>query len=509
MSQEVLSQAEESFERIRKQTGLILAPVVFCAIWLLPIASLSDKAHALFAVLGLVVTLWVTEAIPLAATSLLGTALCIVLGIAPAREVLRGFADPVIFLFLGSFLLAEAMLKHGLNRRVAFQLLGLRWVGESPFALLLVFGVITGGISMWISNTATTAMMFPIGVSILTEMARMKSHRDGREIRYTDLRYGTGLMLMTAFAASVGGLATPVGTPPNLIGIGIFERTTGVKIHFFQWMLVAFPLTVAMIAFLVFYLGRRCPAEPGLMKGSGEWIRIERQKLGRFSTAQIHVLIAFALTVTFWVLPGIFTLIQGNESPLAASMNQRLPEAVVSLLGALLLFVLPVRWRGAQGEATLVWRDAKAVDWGTILLFGGGLALGDLMFSTGLARWLGEGVAGAMGADSTFALVVLFTFAAAFVSETSSNTASASMVVPVAISVAQAAGVNPLQPALAACLGASMGFMLPVSTPPNAIVYGSGCVPLRQMIRHGFALDIVGCLMIIATVWWIVPLVLN
>jgi solute carrier family 13 (sodium-dependent dicarboxylate transporter), member 2/3/5 len=503
----MISAGEERFEQLRKRSGFFLGPLVFVVLLLFPFSGLTPEAHRVLAVLGLVVTFWVSEAIPLPATALLGPALCVVLGVGPAREVFRSFADPIIFIFIGSFIIAQGMLHHGVNRRIAFQILGLRAIGESPIRLLLAFGGIAGFLSMWVSNTATTAMMFPIGIAILSEMARRQSARTGKAVHFTELRYGTGLMLMAAYASSLGGLGTPVGTPPNLIGIAQIRRFLEIDIPFFHWMLMGVPAAVVMIGFLVVYFSRVCPAEEGLLKQSADWIREERAKLGPVRRGEFNVLLAFGVTVAFWVAPGIVALAAGQDDPVYVWLSRHLPESVVALLGASLLFLLPVNWR--EREMTMTWREAKNIDWGTILLFGGGLALGELMFSTGLAQWMGEGLAEAMNAHTTLGLVLLFTLVASFVSESASNTASATMVVPVAIAVAQAAGVNPLQPALAACLGASMGFMLPVSTPPNAIVYGSGCVPLTHMVKYGFALNVVGCATVVGIVMWWVPVIFD
>lgn len=500
-----LSRHEEQFERWRRRAGLLAAPMIFAALWWLPVADLPAAAHRLLAVFGLVVTLWVTEAIPLAITALLAPTLCVVCGISSEKEIFKSFGNPIIFLFMGSFLLAEAMFHHGLNRRVAFQILGLRWVGQSPARILAAFGVITGFLSMWISNTTAAAMMFPIGVAILSEMARQQSLASGRPVKFTELKFGTGLMLMSAFAASIGGLATPVGTPPNLIGIGQLEKTLGLHITFFQWMAVGLPLAVVMLVFLVFYLNRACPAEPGLLGRSAEWIRAEKAKLGGLTRGEKNVLLAFAVTVTLWLFPGVVALAAGTKSPLFEWLSQHLPEGVAALIGATLLFVLPVNWRA--GEFTITWKEAAGIDWGTILLFGGGLALGDAMFSTGLAKWMGEGLAHLLDTRSELGLTILFAVVAVLLTETTSNTAAANMVVPVAIAVAQAAGVNPLQPALAACLGTSLAFMLPVSTPPNAIVFGSGCVPLLKMVKYGLVLDLVGVVAVVVIVHWLAPLV--
>ncbi len=502
-----ISAAEARFERLRQHAGFVLAPLVFAALWWIETPGLSPAAHRLLAVIGGVVVLWLSEAIPMTVTALLGPALCVVVQIAPAKEVFRGFGDPILFLYLGGFFLAEAMLHHGLNRRIAFRILSLPGVGGSPFALLAAFGAITAFLSMWVSNTATTAMMFPIALAILTEMARRQSHHAGREVHFTQLRFGTGLMLTAAFASSLGGIATPIGTPPNLVGLGFIRTKLNVDIPFFSWMAFALPIAVVLVLFLVVYLARVCPVEPGLLSGSARWIDDERRRLGPMKRGEINTLIAFSLTVCLWLLPGAVAVFQGPDSPAYKWLNAHFPEAIVGILGASLLFALPVRW-SAQ-EFTLSWREARRVDWGTLLLFGGGLALGDLMFSTGLAQWIGEGLAGTLQTHSTLGLVMLFAGVAMLVTETTSNLASATMIVPVAIAVAQAAGVNPVQPAVAACLASSMAFMLPVSTPPNAIVYGSGCVPLWKMIRHGVVLNLVSFVVIVASVLWLLPLVVS
>jgi sodium-dependent dicarboxylate transporter 2/3/5 len=498
-----LSATEERFEQFRQRAGLFLAPLILLGLWFCPLRGLDPAAHRLLAILGAVVILWITEAVPLAITALLGPTFCVLAGIGPAKEVFRGFADPIIFLFLGSFLIAEAMLHHGLNRRIAFQVLGLPFVGGRPARLLAAFAAITGLISMWVSNTATTAMMFPIAVAILSEMSRRRSEQAGRTREFPQMKFGTGLMLVTAFAASIGGLGTPVGTPPNLIGLGLIEQRLGIKVTFLQWMSFGVPLAVVLIAFLTFYLNRGCPAEPALLSNSAEWLRAEKSRLGPLARGEWNVLLAFSVTIVLWLAPGFLAVAFGQHHFATQWMNRHFPEAITALLGGLLLFVLPVDFR--RREFTLGWEQAKGIDWGTILLFGGGLALGDLMFSTGLAQWLGEGLARALHVQSTLGLVMLFTAVAILMSETTSNTASATMIVPVAIAVAQAAGINPLPPALGACLGASMGFMLPVSTPPNAIVYGSGCVPLLKMVKYGLLLDVAGFVVIVPCAAWLVP----
>lgn len=497
----------DRFDQWRRRAGFLMGPAMFLALWWWPVPGLPENAHRLLAVLGLVITLWLTEAIPLAATALLGPALCVCCGVSTEKEVFRGFGHPIIFLFLGSFLLAEAMLHHGLNRRIAFSILALPGVGRSPFLLLGAFGLLAGCVSMWISNTTAAAMMLPIGVATLTEMARQQTTLTGRAVTIRDLKYGTGLMLAAAFGASIGGMATPVGTPPNLITLGFMQQSLGLKVSFLGWMAFAAPLSLVLLVALVIYLHRVCPADANLLAGGSEWMAAERSTLGRLTRGERNVLVAFGVTLALWLTPGIVTAVAGVDSAANRWFQDHLPEGVAALLGGSLLFVLPVDWR--RGEFTLGWDQAQRIDWGTILLFGGGLALGDAMFNTGLARWMGEGLAHVFQARTELGLTALFAVIAVVLTETTSNTATATMVVPVAIAVAQAAQVNPLGPALAAGLGASLAFMLPVSTPPNAIVFGTGCVPLLSMVRYGLVMDALGIVAIIATVHWLVPLVVR
>jgi solute carrier family 13 (sodium-dependent dicarboxylate transporter), member 2/3/5 len=241
-----LSPAEERFERWRNTVGLFLGPAVALLIYLIPMPGISPKAHVLAAILGWIGTWWVTEPIPIPISALVGSVLCVLFDVANARVAFAPFADPTIYLFLGSFILAEGMAIHGLDKRFAYGIMSLRWVGNSTGRLLLAYGAISAFISMWISNTATTAMMFPIGLGMIYAVADLVKDTTGKDVDPTRLRFGTGMMLMAAYAASAGGIGTPVGTPPNLIGIAMIEKFAKVKIPFFQWMLFAVPLLIVM-----------------------------------------------------------------------------------------------------------------------------------------------------------------------------------------------------------------------------------------------------------------------
>jgi sodium-dependent dicarboxylate transporter 2/3/5 len=496
---ETYSPAEQQFNQRRKTIGLFVAPLLFLAMLALPMPSVSPEAHRLAAILVLVVALWVSEALPLPVTSLLGPLLAIVLRVAPASKALASFADPIIFLFIGSFMLAEAMYAHGLDRRIAFTALSSRLIGRSAGRLLCVFGAVSVVVSMWISNTATAAMMFPIGLSIVSHLS---SQPIARHPQFR--RFATTLMLITAFGASIGGMATPIGTPPNLIGVGMLRELVGAPISFFRWMMIGFPVTLILYAVLA--TGFWVAGARGLQlpEDTADLVRRELARLGPVSRGQRNVAFAFFTTVLLWVFPGLLAAAGLRETAIGKAYEASMPEAAAALTGAILLFVLPVDWR--QRRFTMSWAEAVRIDWGTVLLFGGGLALGSMAFSTGLAASIGHAVTSWVPSHHPLPFTILFTCFAAALSELTSNTASASMVVPVAIAVSRAAGIDPVEPALGATLGASVCFMLPVSTPPNAIAYSSGHVPIGTMIRYGVGLSIAACLIIVTVVSTIGPL---
>jgi len=496
---ETFSPAEEQFNRRRRTAGLFLAPAVFLILLFAPLGDIPVAAHRMAAVMGLVITLWLTEALPLAITAMLGPCVAVMLGVTTGRQALAPFADPIIFLFIGGFMLAQAMFVHGLDRRIAYSALALKGVGTSAFRILLVYGAVCATMSMWISNTATTAMMFPIGLSIIAHL-----HRTANGQQAAVRRFALAMMLMTSFAPSIGGMGTPVGTPPNLIGIGMLEKIVGVKVSFFAWMALGVPIVLLLFGYLVFQFYWSSSRQLRVTGDSTAMVQAELARLGSMTAAQRNVLIAFGVTVALWVTPGVLALAGLDQTAFARGYATSMPEGVAALMGAFLLFVLPVDWR--ERRFTLTWDEAVKIDWGIALLYGGGLALGELTFSTGLAQALGEGVTSWLPSQSSLALTVLFTAAAIIVSEAASNTASANMVIPIAIAVSLAAGVRPIEPVLGATLGASMGFMMPVSTAPNAIVYSSGFVPIGQMMRHGVMLDVVAFLVIVATVMTLGPI---
>ncbi len=470
--------AEARFDAARRRVGLVLGPLVFLLILAAPLPQLAPEAQRLAAVVGLVIVFWITEALPLPVTALLGPTLAVLLAVAPVRATFAPFANPLIFLFIGSFILARALFVHRVNERIAYAVLSWRFIGARPTRILIAYGAIATCLSAWMSDTATAAMLVPMGMSLL---AFMESEGN------VPKRYGTALMLMTSYGSLRGGMATPVGTPPNLIAIGMLDQQLGIRITFVEWMLVAVPVTVVLMGIVFGYfnwIGRTGTRE---IPGAERLIAERRRALGPWKPGERNAVIAFGVTVSLWIIPGLLPLLLGPDHPVAEAVLASVPEAVAALVGVAVLFLLPV---SKTQRSTITWKEAAQIDWGTILLFGGGLALGTLSASTGLAQVVGEGITGLVPAER-----VALTFAAALftvlLSETMSNTAATNISVPIIISIAQAAGVDPVVPVVAAGLSASVAAMLPVSTPPNAIVYASGKIPITSMIKYGILMDLV------------------
>jgi sodium-dependent dicarboxylate transporter 2/3/5 len=468
---------------IRFKPRAILAIVALAlAAWFVPFPSLSPEAHRTLVILVVVTGLWMTEALPIAVTALFVPILALAFGVAEAKAAFAGFGDPIVFLFFGTFLLTEASAQHGLNERLARSVLGSRWVARSPKRLLWAVALLGCAISAWVNNTATTALLLPLALTAENLGSR---------------RLLVGTLLVTAYAPSLGGLATPVGTAPNLIGLRLLEQVTGSRPSFAQWCALFAPLAListAMSAGWLAWLAR------GRLAPTSETAPITAPR-GPWSLAERILVPVFLVVVLLWITPGVLAATPLQGSPWLVAWQARLPEPAVPLLGALTLFMLPSGRAG--GGRILEIGVLKRLDWPTLLLFGGGLTLGSLMFETGLARALGEAIFGAIPIHGTFGIVLAATLVGVIVSEMTSNTASAALVVPVVLALSQVAGVDPVKPALAATVACSFGFMLPVSTPPNALVYGTGRVPIREMIRQGVALDLAGVLLVSLWVTWL------
>ena len=502
---EVLSPAEERFEKARQTVGLVLGPVVFLIMLLLPLPIESNQ-QTLAAILAFTIVYWLSEAIPIPATAVLALALCVLLNVpgvgpnaddSPGDVVYGSFASDTIFLFIGAFIIAQAMTVHGLDRRFAFRILSIPGVAKSTYGVIIAFGAIAALLSAVISNTTTAAMLLPIGLGMMGALSGLIKDQSDTDTDISRLRFGTALMLMISYGAGVGGLLTPIGTPPNLIGIGFIEEATDVRITFFDWVLTAAPIVLLMFIALCTILILLNRPEVRRISGAEEYVAEERGKLGSFSRGERNTLIVFFVAVALWMLPGVLALpfVAGEESGLYAVVASRLDEGTVAILAAVLLFLLPINW--PERRFTLNWNEAARIDWGTVILFGAGIVLGTLLSETGLAEVLGTGIADTFGFTSLLLVSAVSAIIAILISETTSNTASATIVVPIVIPIAQAAGLDPLIPALAAVFAASFGFMMPVSTPQNAVVYGSGMIPITKMVRSGIVFDIIGLILIV------------
>jgi len=472
-----LTEAEEKFDRNRRTIGWFLGPILGLLVFFTPIAGLKPEAHTLMAIMTFVATWWICEPVPIPVTSLIGPVLAVLCGVVQARAAFAPFADPLIYLFMGSFMLATAMMSHGLDKRFAYAILSLKWVGSNPTRILFAIG-------------AVTAMMYPIALGLLMAIKDMYK-ANGEDLDLGTYKYATGIMLMTAYASSIGGVLTPVGTPPNIIMMGFLEKLANVKITFFQWMVWG---SIAMVLYFVLMfvvLKQMFPAGITSIPGAEKLISEKRKALGPWKTGERNAVIAFSIAVTLWVLPGILAIIYGSGAPILKTYSKYFPEAIVAMMAGLLLFIMPTNW--SKREFTLQWKDAvKGIDWGTLILFGGGLSLGAMMYSTGLSKWIGDAIVKTTGADSQVAIIAVFAVLSLFMSELTSHTAATNMVGPLGITVAVSAGLNPVPVAVAIALASSLGFMLPVSTPPNAIVYASGLIPITTMIRSGVIIDIIG-----------------
>jgi len=505
--QSSISAFELRFERYRRTAGLVLGPLGFILLEVFRPSGLSIACTHMAAVLVWVLVWWVCEAVPLPVTALLGPVLAVLLGVTSVREAMAPFADPVIFLFLGGFVIAEGMRIHGLDRRIAGWVLGSRWTGTGPLRVTVAFAVIAAGLSMWLSNSVTTAMLYPMAIGVLGAINRRGSDSTLSPAENRTPRFANGLLLTCAYAASIGGVCTPVGSPPNLIAVGYLANLANRRIDFFSWMAICLPIMVLMFAGMLLIIKllhspelSRLPAGTVLLTGG-------RHGAGPWSTGERNVTIAFGFAVILWLLPGICALFVGTSHLACVRLRTILPEGGVAIVAAALLFILPVDWR--QRTFTLTWAQAVRIDWGTLILFGGGLSLGGMMFKTGLAEKIGMALVQGSGATSLVALTLVFTSFSVFFTEVVSNTATATMLVPLAISAAQTAGVSPVEPALGCALGCSMAFMFPVATPPNAIIYGSGAVRITTMIKTGWWLNLWACILISLSVLVLVPVVLG
>jgi len=438
---------------------------------------------------------WITEAIPIPATALLPVALFPLLGIIPGKATAAVYFNHIIFLFIGGFLFAIAMERWNLHRRIALRIILL--FGTRPRRLLLGFMVATWLLSMWISNTATTMMLAPMAVALLAQLEERYGAAQAS-------RYGVGLLIGIAYAASIGGLATLIGTPPNLSFARILTIVfpDAPEISFARWMLFALPLSVVFLGIAWWMLGREhargLQAEPVARHEGKDEFRRAYAELGPTRYEELWVAVLFGLLIVGWILRTVW--VRWLPEP------GYVDDGTVAIALALVLFLIPSR---TPGEGRILrWRDALRIRWGIVLLFGGGFALASGFKESGLSDWLGQALAGSRGLPPLLTILIVCA-SITFLTELTSNTATTEMILPVLGSLAVAIEVNPLLLMIPATLSASCAFMLPVATPPNAIIFGTGQVTMSQLVRSGFRLNLIGVVLITVWTYLAIPLIFG
>ncbi|WP_259247111.1 SLC13 family permease [Salinibacter ruber] len=454
---------------IRQRGGFVAGVFLCISLLLSPVPEGLEPAAWRTAAVGLLMaTWWVTEALPIAVTALVPLVLLPPLSITDIDGAATPYANPLIFLFLGGFIIAQAMQVWRLHRRIALGIVN--WVGVRPPSIVIGFILASAFLSMWVSNTATALMMLPIGLSII-DLTRDRLAERGEEM---PPHFGVVLLLSIAYGCNVGGMGTLIGTPPNALLAGFFSESYGVEVGFAQWMIVGLPLVVVALPLIYVALTTVYPIELDELPGGTAIIDEERAQLGKISKAETRVAAIFALTALLWM-----------TRPLLSDVIPGLSDAGIAIGASLTLFVVP---SGTEDRALLSWDDAEKLPWGVLLLFGGGLSLASAISETGLAKWMGQGVSTLEGSPvllvlvCTVALIVMLT-------EITSNTATTAAFLPILGAVAVGLGQNPFLLAVPAALGASCAFMLPVATPPNAIVYGSDLLSIPEMSRVGLWLN--------------------
>lgn len=473
----------------RRLIALIAGPVLAVTLLLLPApAEMAPEAWRLVALAVWMVVWWLGEAVPIPATALLPIPMMPLLGIETMTAVAANYAHPLIFLFLGGFVLAAAMQRWGLHRRIALTIVNL--IGTSPGGIILGFMAATAFLSMWISNTATTIMMFAVGLSVIEFVARKTPDR--AVVR----NFGVALMLGIAYAASIGGVGTLIGTPPNALLASFLQSSYGIQIDFFTWMQFGVPVVLVMLPVAWLLLTKVVfPARELAIGDAGGVIRDELAALGAMSKGERAVAIVFLCAALGWIL----------RKQLAGWTGLPINDTMIALVAAIVLFAWPISRQ--TGQFAVDWAAARAIPWGVLLLFGGGLALAAGFRGTGLAEWIGGRVS---GIDvGTWMLVFVVLAAIVYLTEITSNTASTATFLPVLGAVAVGLAIDPRMLAIPVALGASMAFMMPVATPPNAIVFAYEQMHLGDMVKAGFWLNIIAIAVGFGAMYVLAPLVFG
>ncbi len=492
---------EPAWQSRLTQTGLWLGPALFVGMQLVgPPDGMTAIGLSTLALLIWMVVWWISEAVPIAVTALLPLAILPILGATTGAKAAAPYADEIIFLFIGGFILALAIERWNLHTRIALALAAI--VGSQPRALIGSFILASGLISMWISNTATALMLMPTAVGVANAM-----YVQGK----TDPRFGGALVLAVAHAASIGGIGTPIGSPTNLIAMSYLERT-GLSLSFLQWMMMAVPMMCIMLvaAWLVLSWDfRKMPAD-GL--AANDVIANARGKLGVMSTPEWRVLLVFLAVALAWMFRPLI-----NNIPALKSLS----DTGIAIIGAVLLFVIPAGRIASANPDTeqpketssappklMTWAQAERLPWGVALLFGGGMSVAEAMKANGVTDWLGQAMV-QFGGLNPFVILFLIVLITMFVTEFASNVATLTAILPVIGAFSAAAGLPPLVLAFAASMAATLAFMMPIGTAANAIAFGTGKLTIGYMLRVGLILNIVSVLTITIVTQWLAPLVLN
>ena len=471
-----------------QDVGLILGPIVFVVLLMLDRpASLSPAAWDVVAIIGLMAVWWATEALPVPATSLLPLVLLPMMGVSSASEASNPYTDPVIFLLLGGFIAAMAMQRWQLHRRIALNILAR--AGGHPASLIAGFMVASALLSMWISNTATTLMMVPIALSVAETVLGEKAFGH---------RFTLALLIACAWSASIGGLGTIIGTPPNAFVVAFMEQEAGVEISFLEWMMFGVPVVAVMIPAAWLVLTKIVfRIKPDEARGGDEVVAKELAALPAMSTAEKRVSIVFAMMSVAWISVIMVRKIPGFEG---------FSNMVVAIAGALAMFLIPAKTE--DGDRLLDWETAVQLPWGVLLLFGGGLSLAAAIKKTGLAVWIGESLSVLSGAPLVL-LILMVVGIVIFLTELTSNTATTAALVPVLAAVATVGNIDPIMLAAPTAMAASCAFMLPVATAPNAVIYSSGQLTIPTLARAGLWLNIIGTFLVTAVCYALLPLIFE
>lgn len=482
---------------MKRQTfGLLLGPVVFLLLIVLPTPEgLSDSGAHVAAVTALMAIWWISEAVPIPATALLPIALFPLLGVMDAQQVTAAYANHLIYLFMGGFLIAVTIEKWHLHKRIALHTVLL--TGTSPNRIILGFMIATAFLSMWISNTAAAMMMVTIGLAVIKQTKSLFPETVAEQPeteQNSTVTFGTILMLGIAYASSIGGVATLIGTPPNAILAGVLESNYDMHISFGKWMLFALPLSIIMLAltwlFLTRVVYRNTLKE---LPGGLALIQSQLAELGNMQKPEKRVLIVFIAVAASWLL----------NSFIEVEALSLVTDSTIAITGAIVLFLIPSG--NAKGESLLDWNTATNIPWDIIVLFGGGFALANGFADSGLTQWIAQQLTAIRGIH-IIVLIGTITLLVIFLTEVTSNTATASIMIPVMGAVAIAMNIHPMAVMTTVAIAASYAFMLPVATPPNAIVFASRSVTIPQMVKIGFALNLISAILITLFILVVLPI---